>query len=194
MFRTIKPEIRILGWDDSPFKPNDKYVNVFGTIFRGGTWIDGLLKTRIKVDGSDATKKLIACVNQTRHYEQLRVMMIDGITLGGFNIVDIKELNKKTGIPVIAVTRRMPDFKKIKNALKNFSDGAERWKVVKKAGTPKACAVGGERIYYQAAGIDDDNAKKIIALSCTRSLIPEPLRVAHLIASGASTGESYGRA
>lgn len=194
MFRTIKPEIRILGWDDSPFKPSDKYVNVFGTIFRGGTWIDGLLKTKIRVDGSDATKKLIACVNKTRHYEQLRVMMIDGITLAGFNVVDIRELCEKTRIPVIAISRRMPDFRKIRIALKNFSDGKKRWVLIKKAGCPKSCMIKGERIYYQAAGIDDDNAKKIIALSCTRSLIPEPLRVAHLIASGASTGESYGRA
>lgn len=194
MFRTIKPEIRILGWDDSPFKPNDKYVNVFGTIFRGGAWMDGLLKIKIRVDGSDATKKLIKCVNKTRHYEQLRVMMTDGITLAGFNVIDIRELSEKTRIPVIAISRKMPDFKKIKTALRNFADGEERWKMIKKAGMPKACKVRSERVYYQAAGIDDNNAKRIIVLSCTRSLIPEPLRVAHLIASGTSTGESYGRA
>ncbi|MFH1106031.1 MAG: DUF99 family protein [Candidatus Aenigmatarchaeota archaeon] len=194
MFRTIKPEIRILGWDDSPFKINDKYANVFGTIFRGGAWIDGLLKTRIKVDGSDATKKIIKCVNKTRHYEQLRVIMIDGITMAGFNVLDIKELFEKTQIPVIAISRKLPDFRKIRAALNNFSDGKKRWELIKKAGTPKPCAIRGERIYYQAAGIDDSNAKRIITLSCTRSLIPEPLRVAHLIASGVSTGESYGRA
>ncbi len=194
MLRTIKPEIRILGWDDSPFKPNDKYANVFGTIFRGGTWMDGLLKIKIRIDGNDATKKLIGCVNKTRHYAQLRVMMIDGITLAGFNVVDIRELGEKTRIPVIAISRRMPDFRKIRAALKNLSDGKKKWELIKKAGTPKPCAIRGERIYYQASCIDDNNAKKIITLSCTRSLIPEPLRVAHLIASGATTGESYGRA
>ncbi len=131
MFRTIKPEIRILGWDDSPFKINGKYVNVFGTIFRGGAWIDGLLKTRIKVDGSDATKKLIACVNKTRHYKQLRVIMLDGITMAGFNVLDIKELFEKTRIPVIAISRKMPDFRKIRLALKNFSDGKKRWELIK---------------------------------------------------------------
>jgi endonuclease V-like protein UPF0215 family len=38
----------------------------------------------------------------------------------------------------------------------------------------------------QTAGLYCDDAQKIVALTSTRSSIPEPLRVAHLIASGTS--------
>jgi len=37
-------------------------------------------------------------------------------------------------------------------------------------------------------------AEYIVKLSSTRSLIPEPIRVAHLIASGVALGESMGGA
>jgi len=37
-------------------------------------------------------------------------------------------------------------------------------------------------------------AAKIVRISATHSLIPEPLRIAHIIASGIKNGESHGRA
>ena len=49
-------------------------------------------------------------------------------------------------------------------------------------------------LYYQFIGLRKDEAERVIRLSCTRSLIPEPLRVAHLIASAIVKGESKGRA
>jgi len=51
-----------------------------------------------------------------------------------------------------------------------------------------------KNIYYQFKGLSKEEVEKIIKLSCTRSLIPEPLRVAHLIASALIKGESGGRA
>ena len=42
--------------------------------------------------------------------------------------------------------------------------------------------------------MDDETAKEVIRLSSTRGCIPEPLRVAHLLATAFVKGESYGRA
>jgi uncharacterized protein len=42
------------------------------------------------------------------------------------------------------------------------------------------------KIYIELAGISLSDAQKIIAITSTRSSLPEPLRVAHLIASGIS--------
>jgi endonuclease V-like protein UPF0215 family len=44
----------------------------------------------------------------------------------------------------------------------------------------------GTKIYLELAGISLADAQKIIRLTSTRSCLPEPLRVAHLIASGIS--------
>ena len=133
----IKKEIRILGIDDSYFEKNQEKVLVIGVIFRGGLFIDGLLSTYVEVDGLDATEKLITMINNSRHKKQLKVIMLDGITLAGFNLVDIKELNKKTGLPIIVINRKLPDLKKVEIALKSFTDYEKRIKIVENAGSLK---------------------------------------------------------
>jgi endonuclease V-like protein UPF0215 family len=49
-------------------------------------------------------------------------------------------------------------------------------------------------IYIKCVGIDIEDAKEIIKLSTIRGVVPEPIRVAHLIGSGITRGESYGKA
>lgn len=193
-FRHIKKEIRILGLDDSPFPPHTTQpVMIIGTVFRAGEWLDGVLRTFIQGDGRDSTSKIISMVNQTRHKDQLGVIMLDGITFGGFNVINIQKLYETTEIPVIVIMRKYPDFNKIKKALKHFKDWDERWKDVEDAGEVYKIE-NNEDIYIQINGIELEDAKEIIKLSTTRSAIPEPVRVAHLIASGVVTGESKGNA
>ena len=112
--------------------------------------------------------------------------MLNGITYAGFNIVNIKDLNEETKLPVIAVTRDEPDLDKIHEALENLPKSEERWKLINNAGEIVEVFTRSreERAYLQLAGILEEDARKIIKLTSTRSSIPEPLRVAHLIASG----------
>ena len=93
-FRVIKPEIRILGVDDGRFVPHTKgEVIVVGVVFRGGCSLDGVMHTHVAIDGFDATEQLASMINSSPHCKQLRLIMLNGITLGGFNVVDIKKLN-----------------------------------------------------------------------------------------------------
>lgn len=157
-----------------------------GVVFRGGYWLDGVMHTKVRVDGFDATEKITLMITRSSHYKQLRVIMLDGITFAGFNIVDIKRLNESTFLPVIAITREKPDFKKIHEALKILPKTEERWQAVLNAGEVYEISIGkkGEKLYMQTAGIRREDAEKIIRLTATRSYMPEALRIAHLIASG----------
>jgi hypothetical protein len=191
----LKSEIRILGFDDGPFKPRQREpIPVIGAIFRGGKFLDGMLRTDVEIDGDDATRKIIKLVNSSRHKQQLRVIMFDGVTLAGFNVIDIKEINRKTGLPVIVINRKEPDLKRVKRALKNFEDFEKRWKKILRAGKIKSCVIRGTKVYYQNVGLGNEETEEIIRLSSTRSFIPEPLRAAHLIATAVVKGESGGRA
>lgn len=191
----FKSEIRILGFDDGPFSSSSKSVPVIGVIYRGGNFPDGILKTEITVDGMDATEKLIGLINSTRHKQQLRILMLDGITLGGFNIVDIEQLHEKTSLPVIVINRKHPNLKNVEKALRNFEDFEERWGTIMKAGKIKSCTLkNNKKVYYQSIGLMDDDTESVIQLSCTHSQIPEALRMAHLIATAVVKGESGGRA
>jgi endonuclease V-like protein UPF0215 family len=186
-FRVIKPEIRVLGVDDGPFIPHTKgQVPVIGVVFRGGYWLDGVLHTTIAVDGFDATEKIVSMITSSPHYKQLRVIMLNGVTFAGFNIVNIKTLNAATKLPVITVTREKPNFEKIHKALKNLPKSQERWNTIRNAGEPFEVPTrsGKKKVYMQVAGISQYDAQKILRLTSTRSNIPEALRVAHLVASG----------
>ena len=187
--RVIKPEIRVLGVDDGKFIPHSKaQVPVVGVVFRGGYWLDGVMSTQIRVDGFDATAKIGSMVTNSPHYKQLRVIMLNGITFAGFNVVDIKALNTQTNLPVIAVTSRKPDLTRVHAALKNLPNSQERWNAVVNAGEifPVLTRGGKQRIYVEVAGVAKEIAVEILRLTATRSKIPEALRVAHLVASGIS--------
>ena len=189
-FRVIKPEIRVLGVDDGVFTPHSKsLVSVVGIVFRGGYWLDGVMHTRIKVDGFEATRKIASMIIDSPHYKQLRVIMLNGITFAGFNVVDIKKLYSRTKLPVIAVTRDKPNFTEIYEALKHLPRSEERWKAIMSASEifEASTRSKSEKIYVQAYGLLEEDARKILKLTSTRSNIPEALRVAHLIASGVTT-------
>ncbi|AEG19287.1 endonuclease dU [Methanobacterium paludis] len=193
-FRIIKQEIRILGIDDAPFTPHTQGpVMVVGTVFRAGVWLDGVLRTYIQGDGTDSTEKITDMVNGSRHKDQLGVIMLDGITFGGFNVANIHQIFHETGIPVIVIMRKQPNFDRIKKALKKFGDWEKRWNNVIDAGNVHKVE-NNEPVYIQTCGIGVDDAEEIVRLSATRSAIPEPIRAAHIIAAGVTTGESKGSA
>ena len=193
-FRIIKQEIRILGVDDSPFPSHTtEKVMLVGTVFRAGNWLDGVLSTHIYGDGTDATEKISKMVTNSRNLGQLGVIMLDGITFGGFNLVNVRQIFESTGLPVIVIMRKITNFEHIKKALKRFDDWEDRWANVLEAGEVYKVD-NPEPIYMQIYGIEREDAEDIIRLSTTRSAIPEPLRVAHIIASGIVTGESKGSA
>lgn len=189
----MKREIRIIAWDDCAFSFKQKSVRIVGAIFRGGSFIDGMLSTRIDKDGNDATEKISMAILSSRHYDQLSYIMLDGITLAGFNVVDIRELYKKTKLPVVAVQRKKPEMDEFLEAIRKVNDAAEKMRKVKAAGRFFRFGAGDREILYQKRGLDIGECNELLRLTCVRSNIPEPLRVAHMIASGLS-GESRGRA
>jgi endonuclease V-like protein UPF0215 family len=190
----MKNEIRLLGVDDSPFAFKDKFVPVIGVILRGGTYLEGVIKKQVEIDGNDAAQICIDMIKNTRHRKQLRAILLDGITLGGFNIIDIEKIFTKTKLPVITITRDKPNIKKIENALKkHFSDWKKRLDLIKKCKLHEI-KTKHNPIYIGFVGMTLEEAKEIIKISTIRGVIPEPIRVAHLIASGIKRGESYGKA
>ena len=188
----IKPEIRILAIDDSALIADR--IMIVGVIFRAGEWLDGVLRSELARDGLDGTDVIAEMVTGTRHYPQIRVIMLDGVTYGGFNVIDIKELHSRTGLPVIVVMRTAPDMGRIRDALRNLPDFERRLQAIMNAGTITKVDMPEGSLCIQCAGIVTEDAAKIVRLSTTHSHIPEPLRVAHLIATGIVCGESRGQA
>jgi endonuclease V-like protein UPF0215 family len=185
--RAVKPEIRVLGVDDGIFTPHsNELVDVVGVVYRGGYWFDGFMHTRVHVDGLDANERLAEMIVRSPHLGQLRVVFLNGVTIAGFNVVDIEALWRETGLPVVAVARDKPDFVDIRKALQNLPDCERRWNAIEKAGAMFSVRTreGELPVYAHVAGLSEAVARRVLKSTSTRSNVPECLRVAHLIASG----------
>jgi endonuclease V-like protein UPF0215 family len=183
-------QLHVIGFDDAPFDPAHRGdVAVVGAVFSGAR-LDGVLCGKVRRDGANATGVLAELVRRSRFFPQLHAVLLQGIAVAGFNVVDLPELHRRLGLPVIAVCRRRPDLDAVRQALLGrVPGGARKWRLVQRAG-PLGRFRG---LYLQSAGIAPEAAAALIAPLCLSGQLPEPLRAAHLIAGGIARGESSGR-
>ena len=190
----MKPQVRVLGIDDAAFEFGDEKTKITGVVTRSPDYVEGVMMSEITVDGMDSTDVIIKMVNDSRYKRQLRLIMIDGAALGGFNVVDISRLWKETGIPVATITRDEPDFVEIEKALKShFSDWEERLSLMR-AGNLTKLDTDNKPIWVDSVGLGPDKLRETIANATVRGALPEAIRLAHLIGTAMVKGESHGRA
>jgi len=113
------------------------------------------------------------------------IIILDGVTYAGFDVVDPRILASTTGKGVIVVFQYPLNLQRIKNALyEHFEDWKERYRVIEE--------VYSESMYYNTpwkpiriniTGISREEAFNVVKNTCIYSPIPEPLRIADKIAS-----------
>ncbi len=177
---------RFAGFDDS-FKGDECYI--VGTVFEGSRYLEGVMVDRIEIDGLDSTSRIISMVRRSKFRKQIRAIFLDGVTFGGFNVADIAEISRSLSVPVIAVTRRRPDFESIFRALENVPDYELRKTIIEKAGEIHAH----RGVFFQFSGCDIEAVVEMIDASTLKGNMPECLRVAHIIATAIVHGESRGK-
>ncbi|HTN88315.1 MAG TPA: DUF99 family protein [Sorangium sp.] len=181
----------VVGVDDAPFSRDHRGdVPVVGTVF-AGLRLEGVLSARVRRDGRNATPAIAAMISGSRFYPQLQVVMLQGIAVAGFNVVDIAALRDALALPVVVVARRLPNLDAIRDALlSRVRGGRRKWALIERAGPMEPVA----GVYVQRAGISLEDTSALISRLSVHGHLPEPLRAAHLIAGGLTTGESRGRA
>jgi endonuclease V-like protein UPF0215 family len=181
----------VMGFDDAPFARAQRGdVLVVGTLFAAGR-LDGIVSGCIRRDGANSTRVLAALSRGSRFGAHLHAILLQGIALGGFNVVDIAALHAATRLPVLVVARRRPDLAAIRSALLGrVPGGARKWRLIEKAGPMEPLGP----VFVQRAGLERDEAVALLAATTTHGNLPEPLRVAHLVAGGLGSGASRGRA
>jgi hypothetical protein len=189
----MKQQIRILGIDDSPFKFKDEKATVVGALVRAPNYLEGLMRTEVTVDGTDATERLVEMISRSRYKDQVKLVMIDGIALAGFNVIDIESLHSSLRVPVVTVTRDRPDLEKMKAALmKYFDDWRQRYSLITRSELVEI-ETEHKPVYACGAGVGPEELAQLVRMSTVRGSIPEPIRIAHLVSAAFVRGESYGR-
>lgn len=140
---------------------------------------------RIAVDGLDATSVASRLLGSL----QLRdsPILLGGATFGGFNIINPRVLQRGFRTPTIVVIGSRPNNRAVKRALvKHFPDWKRRWRILSSLGPLRQVRTFRNEgpIFYEAFGCEDNEAKRILKQWAYVSRIPEPLRVAGLVARG----------
>ncbi len=180
----------MVGFDDAPFeRDGQEPVLVVGALFCDGR-LDGVLSTAVERDGADATERIIERLQRSRFTTQIQLILTQGIAVAGFNVIDLQRLHAELGIPAMAVARHAPDRAAVRAALlDHVPGGAEKWAVIERHGVMEPM----EGVHVQRAGIDRASAARVIRETAVNGRLPEPLRTAHLVAGGITTGESRHR-
>jgi hypothetical protein len=181
----------VVGFDDAPFSFEHRGdVRVIGAVC-ARTRLEGVLSTTVRRDGSNATDRLIAVVRDSRFAEHIRAVLLQGIALAGFNVVDLERLAAELAVPVLVVVRKQPRLQRVKDALLDRTPGGvEKWQLIEKQVALERCG----SLWIQRVGLSPAEATALLAATTSHGNIPEPLRLAHIIAGGVERGASRGRA
>jgi hypothetical protein len=187
----VKPITNVVGFDDAPFAHEHRGdVRVVGAVCCR-TRLDGVLSGRVRRDGRNSTDALVQLVAGSKFREHIRAVLLQGIALAGFNVVDIRRLSEELDVPVVVTVRKHPRLAMVRDALFDRTPGAARkWALVEKAGPLEKVGA----MWVQRIGLERDEAEGLLRATTLHGNLPEPLRLAHLIAGGVTTGESRGRA
>ncbi|MBD3205331.1 DUF99 family protein [Candidatus Bathyarchaeota archaeon] len=139
---------------------------------------------RILVDGLDSTNILLNNLEKT----EVEVIILGGATFGGFNVMDVEYVYKKTGIPVIVYSGIFPDMEATRDALrKHFPDWKKRWARYEALGEINKFESGRyPEIYFEKVGCTIDFAEQVLDEQTITCRMPEAVRVADIIAKGLS--------
>jgi len=106
----------------------------------------------------------------------------------------VDALHASIGRPVVTVTRKKPDLAAMERALRRrFDDWEQRVGVIQRHDVESIRTRHGS-LWVTYAGATTSEVREAVGLTTVRGVVPEPLRVAHLIAAGIVRGESRGRA
>jgi endonuclease V-like protein UPF0215 family len=182
--------LRAIGFDDAPFRRGRRASVPVAGVVCAGTRFEGLVWGAVRQDGWNATAVLADLLRGGKFLPQLHFVLLDGIALGGFNVVDLEALATALGRPCAAVMRRAPDLDAVERALRRLPRPERRLALLRRAGPVHRHGT----FHFQVCGAHPEETAGALERLTDRGAVPEPLRLAHLVGAAVVTGESTRRA
>lgn len=183
----MKQGVRALGIAES-FR--DERSTLAGVVTRASRVVDGFSFETCTVGGVDATNAVCDLYERLER-EDVRYVLISGIALAWYNLVDLHRVHKETGRPVISVTYEASDG--LEQGLKAAFSGDELATrlAIHDAQPPRhELTVGTETVWARCVGCSPEEAAEVVRGFTPEGGRPEPLRVARLAARAADEWEN----
>lgn len=183
--------IRALGIDDGYFASRRGTAPLLGVLMRG-TLVEGVIFRKITVDGLDVTESVVDMLLHTKYANQVRVVFTSGTVFAGTNVLDMNRLYDICGVPVISVIRR-PPREGFERAMDRSPNADAVQEILRRNPPLQELKTKRGVLFVQYLGMDSPEVKRVVEDYQIYSVLPEPLRLAHMIASAIGLGESRGR-
>lgn len=175
-----KKGIRVLGIAES-FKKSGKKSTLAGVVMRRDLIIDGMVFGSATIEGDDATDSIIS-IHKSLARDDVSCIILDGLVISMYNIIDGERVAKETGLPVVAITFENSNGLEgsIKHHFDHWQDKLEQYQRLGKR--EEVALRTGKSLFIRHWGVTLRRAVAILNSFTLQGSVPEPIRVAKLAA------------
>ena len=165
------------------FSQTSKKSVLVGIVMSTDLVIDGFVMGHTTVGGDDATDAILTMHEKLNRID-VSFLLISGIVISSYNILDVKRISEKIGLPVIGVTYE--ESAGIEDAIKHHFPESYETKLAeysKLVSREKITLHTSHNLYIRNEGCTVLEAKQLLDKVTSQGSIPEPLRIAQLLAN-----------
>ena len=165
------------------FSQDSKKSVLSGIVMSTDLVIDGFVMGHSTVGGDDATDTILD-MHEKLDRPDVSFLLISGIVISLYNIVDVKKISEKIGLPVIGVTYE--ESSGIEDAIKHHFPESYEAKLAeysKLGSREKITLHTSYSLYIRNEGCTVLEATQLLDKITLQGSVPEPLRISHLLAS-----------
>ncbi|MDE1861751.1 MAG: DUF99 family protein [Thaumarchaeota archaeon] len=164
------------------FRESDKTSTLAGVVMRRDLVIDGFVLGSTTLEGDDSTDEIISMYEKLSR-QDISFVMVSGLIISMYNIVDIKRLWTMLSVPIIGVTYE--ESGGIEAAIKHHFPDSYQPKIdqYQRLGSrTKVSLHTNHDIFLRIEGCSMNEAKRLLDTLTIQGSVPEPLRIAQLLA------------
>jgi len=175
-----KKGFRVLGIAES-FKKSCKKSTLAGVVMRRDLIIDGMTFGSASIEGDDATESIIS-IHKSLGRDDVNCILIDGLVISMYNIINGEKVAGATALPVVAIT--FEDSNGLEGSIKNhFDDWQHKVEQYQKLGKRERITLKtGKNLFIRYWGLSQEKVVAILNSFTLQGSVPEPIRVAKLAA------------
>ncbi len=181
-FTPFKKAYRVLGIAESFREASSTHASLAGVVMRADGIIDGFVFGKCAVKGMDSTEAIIK-MYQKLNRNDINLIMLNGCIISLFNIIDLNAVSSFTALPLLCITYR-PSEGLSENIKRRFPDDWEkRLEIYEMNGPREEVKIWtNHTLYIRRIGLSLSEAKTILNKLTISGKIPEPLRIAKILA------------
>ena len=164
------------------FRQEDKSSTLAGVVMRRDLVIDGFVLGHTTIEGNDATDSILQMYRKLNRHD-ISYVIVSGLVISMYNLVDIRQIQDKLKIPVIGVTYE--DSKGIEDAIRYHFPDSYQSKIEnyhKLGQRTKMTLHTGHELYVRFEGCTLQETTYLLDRLTLQGAVPEPLRIAHMLA------------